>query len=200
MKKTKIRSKAFIGSKLNFGGKLVLEHEKLKEIIGHCKGLGLKIVLTQGSWDMLHIGHARYIAEAKRRGDLLVVGVDSEEKIRARKGPERPIVPEEERMEMVSHLRYVDLVTLKNLKDPKWNLIKVIRPDTLIITKRQEYTSKEKKELKKYCGEVVALESQATTSTSAKIRLLQIKTAHKFEQTLTPKLMHAIEEVFSGIK
>ena len=199
-RKVKEKMNAFIDSEIFFGGKAVLDNKRLKEVIGHCKGLGLKIVLTQGSWDLIHIGHARYMREAKKHGDILVVGVDSDEKIRARKGPERPIVPEDERLEMVTHLRYVDLVALKQLKDPKWNLIKLVCPDVLIITKRQEYTKQQQRELKKYCGKVVELESQATTSTSAKIRRLQINTAQKLERSLTPKLIRTIEEVLSEIK
>lgn len=199
MAKTTHKMKALIESELHFGDKAILDQKRLKEVVEHCKGLGLKVVLTQGSWDLLHIGHARYMREAKRHGDILVVGVDSDEKIRARKGPERPIVPQEERLEMVSHLRYVDFVVLKNLNDPKWNLIKLVQPDVLIATKRMEYKKEEVKELKKYCGKVVLLESQATTSTSAKIRLLQITTAKKLEQALTPRLTKAIEEVLDGI-
>ena len=200
--KTKVKDKinAFIDSEIFFGGKSILDNKRLKEVVGHCKGLGLKIVLTQGSWDLIHIGHARYMREAKKHGDLLIVGVDSDEKIRARKGPERPIVPQEERLEMVTHLRYVDLVALKELHDPKWNLIKLVRPDVLIATERMEYTKKEVQELKKICGKVVLLESQATTSTSAKIRHLQINTAQKLERALTPKLIKTIEEVLGNIK
>jgi D-glycero-beta-D-manno-heptose 1-phosphate adenylyltransferase len=200
MKKQSENINVFIDSKLNFGGKIISDKKKLKEIVGHCKGLGLKIILTQGSWDLIHIGHARYMREAKKHGDLLIVGVDSDEKIRKRKGPERPIVPQDERMEMVGHLRYVDLVTLKELGDPKWNLIKLVRPDVLIATKRLEYSKKDVRELQKYCGKVILLESQATTSTSAKIRLLQINTAKKMEKALTPKIIKTIADVLAGVK
>ena len=126
--------------------------------------------------------------------------MDSDEKIRSRKGPERPIVPQEERMEMITHLKHVDLVALKELHDPKWHMIKLVSPDVLIATKRQGYTKTELKELKKYCGEIVMLESQATTSTSAKIRAMQINTAKKLQLNLTPKLLKAIEDVINGIK
>lgn len=182
-----------------FGGKIVPDNERLEEIVRSCKSLGLRIVLTQGSWDLIHIGHARYMCEAKKHGDILVVGVDSDEKIRIRKGPDRPIVPQQERLEMVSHLRYVDFVALKRHDDPKWNLIKLVRPDVLVVTKRQEYTEKQIAELKKYCGEIIQLESQATTSTSAKIRDLQINTAQKLEKALTPRLVKTIKDVLGGI-
>ena len=181
----------------NFDKRYISDYKKLGKIIDHCKGLGLKVVLTSGSFDMLHIGHARYFEEAKRHGDLLVIGVDSDEKIRSRKGPERPIVPQEERLEMVAHTRPVDIVVLKELNQPKWHLIKTIKPDTLIATK-ETYSKTQLKELKKYCGEVIVLEPKATTSTSAKIRKLQISTAKNLGQALTPKIMDILEEVLGN--
>lgn len=169
----------------------------MKKLVEHCKGLGLKIVLTQGTYDMVHIGHARYLETAKGHGDILIVGIDSDKKVRERKGPERPVVPENERLEMVTHLRPVDVVFLKKHSDPKWNLIMTVEPDILIATK-ETYSKKQLGELKKYCGKVVVLDRQATTTTSAKLRLMQIKTAKKFEQALTPRLMSAIQEVLGG--
>lgn len=180
-------------------GRFIPDYRQLKSAIDHCKGLGLKVVLTQGTWDLVHIGHARYFREAKKHGDLLVVGVDSDEKVRDRKGPDRPIVPEDERIEMITHMRHVDIVVLKELNHSKWFLIKIVRPDVLIATK-ETYAKQQIKDLKKYCGEVVVLESQATTSTSAKIRRLQISTAKKLEDKLTPRILKAIEETLAEIK
>lgn len=168
---------------------------KLKNFVTHCKGLGLKVVLTQGTWDMVHVGHARYLESAKQYGDLLIVGVDEDKKVRHRKGPDRPIVPEDERLEMLVHLNSVDLVFLKKLKDPKWELIKTVSPDVL-ITIGENYDSKQRKDLKKFCKEVVVMPRQATTSTSAKLRLLQINIAQKIGQALTPKIISTLDEVF----
>ncbi len=187
------------GASANFSERWIKEDNKLKKFVENCKGLGLKIVLTQGTYDMVHIGHARYFEAAKKHGDILIVGVDSDEKVRARKGPERPVVPEGERLEMVTHLRSVDVVYLKALKAPKWNLTKLICPDVLIAT-RNTYNNQELKELKKYCKEVVVLDPQATTSTSAKIRLLQIGHAKQLEKALTPKLIETIKHVLSESK
>lgn len=183
----------------NFNQRYISDYKKLGKLIEHCKGLGLRIVLTQGTYDMVHIGHARYFEAAKKHGDILVVGVDSDEKVRARKGPERPVVPESERLEMVAHLRPVDIVVLKPHKAPRWQLTKMVKPDTLIATK-ETYTKEELKELKKYCQEVVVLDPMATTSTSAKIRKLQISTAKNLGTSLTPKIMKAIEEALESIK
>ncbi len=194
-----IIDKSIFGQSSNFNKRYISDYLKLAETIRHCKGLGLRIVLTQGTYDMVHIGHARYFEEAKKHGDILVIGVDSDEKVRSRKGPERPVVPQEERLEMVAHLRPVDVVVLKELKHPKWHLIKTVRPDVLVSTK-ETYNSKQLKDLKKYCGEVIVLDPMATTSTSAKIRKLQIGTAKSLGQALTPKIMNIIEEVLGDIK
>ena len=187
-------NKGIFGLGSNFNDRFITDYKKLAKLVHHCKGLGLKIVLTQGTYDMVHIGHARYFEQAKNHGDLLIVGVDSDEKVRARKGPDRPVVPQDERLEMVAHLRPVDIVVLKPHKALKWSLIKTICPDVLIATK-ETYTKAQIKELHKHCGKVVVLEPQAITSTSAKLRLLQIRTAKQMQQALTPKVIAAIEEV-----
>lgn len=184
---------------IDSGNRIIKDYNKIKSLIHHCKGLGFKIVLTQGTFDMLHVGHGRYLMEAKKHGDLLIVGVDSDKKVRKRKGPERPVVPQEERLEMLTHLRHVDLVFLKDLGDPKWSLIKSICPDVLIATKAT-YSPKQIKDLKQYCGKVVVLSYFGTTSTSAKLRLLQLNTAKKLGQSLTPKLLKAMEEVLNEVK
>jgi D-glycero-beta-D-manno-heptose 1-phosphate adenylyltransferase len=192
-------SKGVFSKEANPNDRIFTDHKKIEQLVFHCRGLGLKIVLTQGTYDMVHIGHGRYLEEAKKRGDLLIVGVDSDRKVRSRKGPDRPVVPQHERLEMLTHLRTVDVVFLKELEHPKWALIKAVRPDVLIATK-QTYNKAQLKELKKYCKEVIVLEPRATTSTSAKIRLLQIGTAKKLGQALTPRLIKTIEEVLGGVK
>lgn len=186
-------------SKSDLQDRIIKDSRKLKSFISHCKGLGLKIVLTQGTWDMVHVGHARYLESAKKHGDLLIVGVDEDKKVRHRKGPDRPVVPEDERLEMLVHLNSVDLVVLKRLKDAKWSLIKIVEPDVL-ITIGENYNNQQRKELKKYCKQVVVMPRQATTSTSAKIRLLQINIAQKIGQALTPKVISTIDEVFKEVR
>jgi D-beta-D-heptose 7-phosphate kinase/D-beta-D-heptose 1-phosphate adenosyltransferase len=186
----------------NFKDRFVADHNKLKDLVDHCKAIGLKIVLTQGTYDMVHIGHGRYFEEAKKHGDLLIVGVDSDKKVRARKGPDRPIVPQSERLEMVTHLRSVDIVTLKELNVPKWHLIKTVKPDVLIVTKEtlEKYSRDEIKEMSSYCGKVITLAPMATTSTSAKIRLLQLKLAKRFEKAIVPKLADMISSALGHTK
>lgn len=85
--------------------KVITDYNLLREKINAHRTLGHKIVSTLGSWDMLHIGHLRYLYKSKEYGDILVVGVDSDRGIKAYKNPLRPIIPETERMEMLSYLR-----------------------------------------------------------------------------------------------
>lgn len=156
-------------------------------------------MLTQGTFDMLHIGHARYLSEAKKYGDVLFVGVDSDAKVRKRKGPDRPVVPEAERVEMLTYLTTVDHVVLKPVTEERWKLIKTIKPDVLIAT-AETYTPNEVTELEKICGKVVVLDPMATTSTSAKIRRVQIGAAKKMTKTLSNKLIKAIEDALEELK
>jgi D-beta-D-heptose 7-phosphate kinase/D-beta-D-heptose 1-phosphate adenosyltransferase len=181
------------------GHKIAGDYKAVADFVKKQRASHKKIVLTQGSFDMLHIGHARYCREAKRHGDVLIIGVDSDQKIRARKGEGRPIVPQDERLEMLAHLEYVDLVVLKRLKTPKWELIKIVRPDILIAT-AQTYTPEQIKALEEFCGQVVVLKPMATTSTSAKLRLMQIEATQKIQKTLTSKLINTIEEALSELK
>src|SRR5438046_2538332 len=88
----------------------VLSRNQLKSALESPRGE--RIVFTNGCFDILHVGHARYLAEARSLGDLLVVGVNSDESVRRLKGPSRPLVPQDERAEMLAHLAVVDYVSI----------------------------------------------------------------------------------------
>jgi D-beta-D-heptose 7-phosphate kinase/D-beta-D-heptose 1-phosphate adenosyltransferase len=158
----------------NFEMRYVPDYERISEIVAALRVLELRVVLTSGSFDILHEGHSMYLEAARRFGDFLIVGVDSDEKIRDRKGPHRPAVPEMERLRMVTHQRGVGLVTLKGAHDERWRLIKTVRPDVLVAT-ADTYTPAEIGELAAdYCGRVEVLERMATVSTSARLRRIQL--------------------------
>jgi D-glycero-beta-D-manno-heptose 1-phosphate adenylyltransferase len=179
--------------------KIILKADDIQPIVEKLRSQGKKIVLTQGSFDMVHIGHGRYCEEAKQQGDVLIVGVDSDEKIKKRKGPDRPIVPQEERLEMMTYLSTVDYVVLKEDDAPKWHLIKLIKPDVLVAT-RETYSAEQIKELKLICGAVMVLDPRATTSTSAKIRRVQIGAAQKLTKTISKRLIATMEQVLEELK
>lgn len=175
----------------NFASRVFRDCSLLQEKIESCRKLNLKIVLTSGTYDLFHVGHSRYLEAAKQCGDILIVGVDSDEKVKKSKGPHRPVVNQEERMEILCHSRHVDLVFLKEINDPKWHLIKVVRPDVLIVTRRV-YGEGDLDGIKEYCGEIRFLESQATTSTTARIRGILIDPVEKIKE----RLKNVINEVY----
>lgn len=140
-------------------------HEKLEE-------KGKKIVFTAGSWDLLHVGQCRYLEQAKSYGDVLVVGVSCNDAIRRVKGPNKPILDEKIRAEMLTYLRSVDFVTI--LPEPSCTpSLGLLRPDTFITVKEdwtEEYkNSKEYKTVTKYGGEVVVVDRQSTALSTTKI-------------------------------
>ncbi len=186
------------GDGTNLKDRYIEDHKKLSELVKHWKQLGLRIVLTSGTFDLFHVGHAEYLEKAKREGDLLIVGVDSDEKVKVRKGPHRPVVNENERVLILAHLRHVDAITLKPANEKPNALIKLIRPDVLVLSKTTKHKKDDIVEKRKYCGKVVLLQPQAETSTSAKVRLLHVSGAGKFADEITPKLSLLIEEKLVG--
>jgi rfaE bifunctional protein nucleotidyltransferase chain/domain len=158
----------------NFELRFVESYERIETIVSALKTLGLRVVLTSGSFDIIHEGHSMYLEAARRFGDFLIVGLDSDDKIRGRKGPGRPAVPQMERLRMVTHQRGVGLVTLKGVEHARWELIKTVGPDVLVATE-DTYSAAEIAELEeRYCGRVEVLERMATVSTSARLRRIQL--------------------------
>ena len=162
------------GDKTSFDERYIPDHQKLEELVGYWKKLGLRIVLTSGTFDLFHIGHAQYLEKAKELGDILIVGVDSDAKVRDRKGPDRPVVPENERVLIVSHCRHADVITLKGANDGSNHLIRLVQPDVLVVSKSTKHKDTAVDEKAELCGEIIVLEPQSETSTSAKLRLIQI--------------------------
>lgn len=185
-----VRIYDIFGPGSNFKGRVFKSYDQLVKTVNSCKESGLKIVLTSGTFDLSHVGHYRYLEKAKGYGDVLIVGVDNDEKVRRKKGPHRPIIDENERMEILCHSRHVDIVFLKQLEDQKWRLIKTVHPDILIVSER-EYQKEDLDDLRQYCGDVIILESQATTSTTAKIRRILISPAEEIKK----RLKATVEEV-----
>lgn len=93
---------------------------------------GRRVVFTNGCFDLLHVGHATILEKAKRLGDVLVVGINSDRSVRRlSKGPERPIVPQRDRALMLAALSSVDYVTVFNDATP-YRLISLLKPDILV--------------------------------------------------------------------
>jgi rfaE bifunctional protein nucleotidyltransferase chain/domain len=90
-----------------------------------------RVVFTNGVFDLLHPGHVRYLEEARRQGDVLIVGVNSDRSVRANKGPHRPLNPDRERAEVLLSLSCVDAAVLFD-EDTPHQLIEAIQPDVLV--------------------------------------------------------------------
>src|SRR5258705_7256076 len=105
-----------------------------EEMLGERKRLrsaGARLVFTNGVFDLLHVGHVRYLAQARKLGDALVVAINSDRAVRELKGSRRPVINEQERAEILASLRLVDYVTIFDELSPR-SLIAQLLPDVLV--------------------------------------------------------------------
>ncbi len=109
----------------------ILDWKTLKEKVREWKRQGFTIVFTNGCFDLLHIGHIRYLEAAKGYGDKLIVAVNSDKSVRAIKGSKKPLVPQEERVELIAALSFVDSITVFDQSTPL-ELIEYLCPDVLV--------------------------------------------------------------------
>ncbi len=103
----------------------------LETVISRLKRKGKKIVFTNGCFDILHLGHLKILSEAKRRGDVLIVGLNSDSSIQKIKGLKRPILAQKTRAKLLANMIQVDYVVIFSEATP-YNLIKKIKPDILV--------------------------------------------------------------------
>lgn len=175
--------------------KIIRDYKDVLVKVYELRQTGKRIVLTSGSFDLLHIGHAQYLQKAKEYGDILIVGVDNDEKVRKRKGLNRPVVSEEERYRMLTFLTAVDIVVPKGVNDPSMYLIKTVYPDVLIVSETTNHRSERIERMKNFCGEIRILPPQATTSTSAKVRKIFTQGVQDFAERLSEKVNELLREM-----
>jgi rfaE bifunctional protein nucleotidyltransferase chain/domain len=111
-------------------GKIVSQDE-LVQVAAREKRDGRRVVFTNGCFDLLHPGHVRCLAEARKLGDVLIVAVNSDQSVRGNKGPERPLVPQQDRAEVLAALASVDFVTIFDEPTPR-ALISRVLPSILV--------------------------------------------------------------------
>ena len=109
----------------------VVVHTDLLKIRDRLKREGKKIVFTNGVFDIVHRGHVEYLTKAKALGDVLLVGMNTDDSVRHLKGPQRPVVSQDDRAFVLAALRVVDYVCLFD-EDTPYNLIKAVVPDVLV--------------------------------------------------------------------
>jgi cytidyltransferase-like protein len=189
--------------------RLVENHEELISIVKVLREKGFKICFTVGVYDMYHIGHVRYLRKAKRQGYMVLVGIDTDEFTRLRKGPSRPIVPYDERWDVVSDSRSVDIVIPINSSDENKALLESLKPDVMLLsfssTKDdvEGYAKRMHDKYDPFCAKVEILERQAETSTSARISQIILdggKNLTEKVQECCSILMEASKDFFSSVK
>lgn len=145
---------------------IILHQADLIARVQAARQSGARIVFANGCFDVLHVGHIRYLQGAKALGDLLVVGINSDTQVAVLKGPGRPVMTERERAEMVGSVAAVDLVTIFNEPTVE-NLLLALRPD--IHAKGTDYTEEtvpERDVVRSYGGRVAIVGDPKTHSTS----------------------------------
>lgn len=109
----------------------VIDWHKIRAVVKQLKENKKKIVFTNGCFDLIHVGHIRYLRQARSLGDVLIIGLNSDSSVWKIKGSQRPIIPEEERAEVLAALEFVDYVVIFTEETPK-NLIELVQPDVLV--------------------------------------------------------------------
>lgn len=188
-----------------FDDRFVPNHENLGALIGLLRSMGCVIVFTTGVWDLFHIGHPEYIQLGKEKAVelypqgttiIMVVGVDTDDLTRQRKGPNRPIVPQDERVRVLGHVRAVDILTLQYEAD---QLFRRVKHDVRVIsTSTVDLPGIEK--VQEQCEHIVNLPPQAETSTTARVRQLSFDGAASMLLKVEEKLTAVLREVRDGIK
>jgi D-beta-D-heptose 7-phosphate kinase/D-beta-D-heptose 1-phosphate adenosyltransferase len=143
--------------------------EEIDRIILRCRSNGKKVVFTNGCFDILHVGHVKYLQIAKSFGDILIVGLNSDESVSRLKGPTRPVNPMEDRAYILAALEAVDYV-VPFTEDTPYELIKMLSPDVLV--KGGDYEGKEVvgTEFARELRLVDFVDGKSTTTTIQKIQ------------------------------
>tara|TARA_B100000315_G_C14268726_1_gene447644 strand:+ start:111 stop:569 length:459 start_codon:yes stop_codon:yes gene_type:complete len=144
----------------------VLSREDAKQTVDQLKTAGKTVVFTNGCFDILHIGHIRYLKEARELGDVLIVGLNSDASVKKLKGEKRPLIQQDQRAEVLDSLESVDYVVIYDENTPE-QLIRELKPG--IQAKGGDYTPEqvpEKKALEEYGGRLEILKLVDCDSTT----------------------------------
>ena len=169
--------KSILSGSSEVADKYIPDLEYLEEMVALLRKGGYRISLTQGVYDWLHVAHLRYLKMAKSFGDVLVLGIDDDELVRATKGkkdPLRPYDPFDYRIEILASMGFINVLVKRDLSQQQYDLIKVVKPDVLIMSKStSSFTDKDIKALSEFCGQIEHLEPLIPSdelSTTMKVR------------------------------
>lgn len=146
--------------------------EKIEELAFYLMQSKQRVVLAGGCFDILHIGHIRFLENAKKQGDKLIILLESDENIKESKGKDRPINPQSDRALVLSAIKSVDYVILlpkmKGNDDYK-KLIKIIKPDIIAVTKGDKMLEQKKKQAKAVGAKLIEVNKLIPKQSSSKI-------------------------------
>ena len=172
----KQRALRILKGKADFSDRHITDHEELLQVINDLRSSGCVIAFVTGVWDLFHIGHGDYLQNGKDaaaehypgREMILVAGYDSDALTKERKGPDRPIVPEDERARILGHIRAVDIITPQLEQDQLFNIL----PHDVRIVSESTKDLPDKERIQSRCAYIVHLPPQAEISTTARIMRL----------------------------
>jgi cytidyltransferase-like protein len=171
------RARRILRGTASFEERYIPDHDELIAVVETLRSMGCKVVLMTGVWDLFHIGHARYMERGKKEAMqhypdveqiIMVVGVDTDDLVKQRKKPNRPFVPEVDRVAMLEHIRWVDIITAEKNRG---EMPTIIPHDVRVISE----SSKDVKNIEKhksFCEHLVMLPPQSESSTTAMARRL----------------------------
>lgn len=148
------------------------DRERWEAVLGPVRAGGKAVVTTNGTFDLVHAGHLRLLREAKAQGDYLVVGLNSDRSVRAYKSPLRPIVPQDERAELVAALRWVDLVLIFDEPDCL-RFVDSVRPDVHVKDSTYGMDLIEAPVVKKHGGRIHLVEKDGRSTTNIIAKVIQ---------------------------
>ncbi|SFV34798.1 D-glycero-beta-D-manno-heptose 1-phosphate adenylyltransferase [Thermoflavifilum thermophilum] len=159
--------------KFNLIQSRIADRTSLSRHVHRWRLLGKKIVFTNGCFDLLHRGHIRLLSQAADLGDVLIVGINSDDSVKKLKGPERPLVAEQDRALLLAALCFVDAVTIFDEETP-YELIRMVQPDVLV--KGEDYAIDEivgADIVQAYGGEVKTIPLETGYSTTALLQQIR---------------------------
>jgi len=195
-----LRAQRILTGKASFQERFIPDHQELQDVLEYLRHMGCAIAFTTGVWDLFHIGHGDYIHNGKAEAErllsdaekvILVVGVDTDQLTKERKGPSRPIVPEDERFGVLGHLRPVDIITPQYQANTLYKLVKA----NVRIVSESTGDLPDTDSMKAECDHLVILPPQSETSTTARIRRLALDGRLEALKHVRGKLMGLAGEI-----
>jgi len=151
---------------------IIKNYKELERVVEKLRKNGKKIVTCNGSFDLMHAGHLKFLKEAKEQGDVLIIGLNTDKSIKKYKSKDRPIIDEKNRIAMMDAIRYVDYVVLFDEVEPR-KLLSIIKPDVHVNGEEYGKDCIEAPVVRKYGGKIHIVKKAKGLSTSNIIKKIK---------------------------